>query len=56
MGMNKNIVSTALKGIAVAMAVAVIVLNILGTLTVNNAINLLSFGLAALAIAALQTE
>jgi hypothetical protein len=52
--MNKNIVSTALKGIAVAMGVAVIVLNILGTLDASNAINLLGIGLTALAIAALQ--
>ena len=35
--MNKKIVSIALKGIAVAMGVAVIVLNILGTLNVNTA-------------------
>jgi len=54
--MNKNIVSIALKGIALAMAVAVIVLNILGSMTAQNAINLLSFGLAALAVAALQKE
>lgn len=52
--MNKNIFSTALKGIAVAMGVAVIVLNILGTLTTESAITLLSLGLTALAIASLQ--
>jgi len=54
--MNKNIISVALKGIALAMGVAVIVLNILGTMTVENSINLMSFGLTALAIAALQKE
>jgi hypothetical protein len=54
--MNKNIVSIALKGIAVAMGVAVIVLNILGTLTPGNGVNLLGIGLAALAIAALQRD
>jgi hypothetical protein len=54
--MNKNIVSIALKGIAVAMGVAVIVLNILGTLNVNNGVNMLGMGLAALAISALQKE
>ena len=54
--MNKNIVSIALKGIAVAMGVAVIVLNILGTLNANTAVTLLGIGLAALAIAALQKE
>jgi hypothetical protein len=52
--MNKRIFSIALKGIAVAMGVAVIVLNILGTLTTETAITLLSIGLIALAIAALQ--
>jgi hypothetical protein len=54
--MNKNIVSIALKGIAVAMGVAVIVLNILGTLTNGTAISLLSIGLTALAIASLQKQ
>lgn len=54
--MNKNIVSVALKGVALAMGVAVIVLNTLGTLTVNTAVTLLSIGLTALAIAALQKE
>jgi len=52
--MNKKIVSTALRGIAVAMAVTVIVLNILGTLSANTATNLLAIGLAALAIDTLQ--
>jgi len=52
--MNKNIVSIGLKGIAVAMGIAVIVLNILGTLNANNAVNMLGIGLAALAIAAMQ--
>jgi hypothetical protein len=52
--MNKNIVSTALKGIAVAMGVAVIVLNTLGALTTETAITLLSIGLTALAIESLS--
>jgi hypothetical protein len=52
--MNKQIFSTALKGIAVAMGVAVIVLNILGVLTNGTAITLLSLGLTALAIESLQ--
>jgi hypothetical protein len=52
--MNKKVLPTALKGIAVAMGVAVIVLNTIGTLTVVTAISLLSFGLTALAISALQ--
>jgi hypothetical protein len=52
--MNKNIVSTALKGIAVAMGVAVIVINTLGMLTTGTAITLLSVGLTVLAIPSLQ--
>jgi hypothetical protein len=52
--MNKRTFSIALKGIAVAMGVAVIVLNILGTLPSETAITLLGLGLTALAIAALQ--
>jgi hypothetical protein len=54
--MNKKLISTVLKGIAVAMGVAVIVLNTLGTLTIDTAITLLGIGLTALAIAALQKE
>ncbi len=49
-----RIVNLACKGVALAMGVAVIVLNILGTLTVTSAVALLSFGLAALALASLQ--
>ena len=52
--MNKNIFPIALKGIAVAMGVAVIVMNILGTLATGSALSLLGLGLTALAIAALQ--
>ena len=52
--MNKNIVSIALNGIAVAMGVAVIVFNILGTLTSGTAITLLGIGLTALAIESLS--
>jgi hypothetical protein len=51
---TRRIATIAFKGIAVAMGVAVIVMNILGTLTINSAITLLSLGLAALAIASLQ--
>ena len=54
--MNKNIVSLALKGIALAMGVAVVVLNILGSMTADTAFSLLGIGLCALAIAALQKE
>ncbi len=54
--MYKKILSTTLKGIAVAMGVAVIVLNTLRTLTIETAVPMLGFGLTALAIAALQNE
>jgi hypothetical protein len=52
--MNKYIVSVSLKGIALALGVAVIVLSTLGTLIPNNGVNLLAIGMAALALAALQ--
>jgi len=52
--MNKNIFDTISNGVALAMGVAVIVLNVLGTLDVNGAITMLGIGLAALAIARLQ--
>jgi hypothetical protein len=54
--MNKKIFSTVLKAVAVGMGVAVIVLNILGTLNTETAITLLSIGLTALAIESLQKE
>jgi hypothetical protein len=52
--MNKQTLPIALKGIGVAMGIAVIVLNILGTLTSGSAMNLLGIGLVALGMAALQ--
>ena len=54
--MNKKIFSIALKGVAVAMGVAVITLNTLGLLAMNTAITLLSIGMTALAVTALQQE
>jgi hypothetical protein len=48
--MIKRISSLALKGIALAMAVAVIVMHTLGSLTSQSAIAMLAFGLAALAL------
>jgi len=50
----RRIASVAFKGLALAMGVAVIVLNMLGTLSVSSATGLLGLGLAALAIASLQ--
>jgi hypothetical protein len=52
--MYKNITRIALKGIAFAMGVAVIVLGMLKTLDVNSAISMLAMGLAALALSNFQ--
>ena len=52
--MNRNIVDTVLKAVALGMGVAVIVLNALGSLSTDTAMTLLGFGVAALAIAGLQ--
>jgi hypothetical protein len=52
--MNKNLLDTIFNGIAMAMGVAVIVINTLGTLTADTGFTLLGFGLAALALAGLQ--
>jgi len=52
--MNKPIFSTILKGIAVAMGVAVIVTNIVSPLSLAALTNLLALGVAALGMAALQ--
>lgn len=49
-----NITKIALKGLALAMGVAVIVLSNLQTLDTNTAISLLAFGLTALALASFQ--
>jgi hypothetical protein len=52
--MNKHLVNTVLKAVAVAMGIAVIVTSILGVLTSQTADMLLGIGLFALAITALQ--
>ena len=52
--MNKNIVDTVLKAVALGMGVAVIVLNTLGSLSADTAMTLLGIGVAALAIVGLQ--
>jgi hypothetical protein len=54
--MNRNLLTTVFKAVALGMGVAVIVLNILGSLTVNTAVTLLGIGVAALALAGLQKE
>jgi len=52
--MVKRISSIALKGITLAMGVAVIVLNTLGVLDIKSAIPMLGLGLAALALESMQ--
>ena len=52
--MYNNIVKIALKGIALAMGVAVIVMSTLKTLDVSAGVSMLGMGLAALALASLQ--
>ena len=49
--MKNNLVNIILKAVALAMGVAVIVLNILGTVATSTSVTLLSFGLTALAFA-----
>ena len=51
-----SIVSTALKGIALAMGIAVAVLSILGALETPSAFTMLGVGLSALAIDAFHGE
>lgn len=51
---NKNLLDTIFKAVALGMGVAVIVLNTLGSLSVDTAVTLLSIGLTALAIAGFQ--
>lgn len=52
--MYKNITKIALKGIAMAMGVAVIVMSTLKTLDVNTGVSMLGIGLTALALANFQ--
>lgn len=50
----KKIITIALKGIGLAMGVAVIVTSTLKTLDVSNGVSMLGIGLAALAFAGFQ--
>jgi hypothetical protein len=52
--MIKNITKIALKGIALAMGVAVIVMSALKALDITAGLSLLGIGLAALALANFQ--
>ena len=53
---TRGLVNLVLKTIALAMGVAVIVLNTLGTLTVTTQASLLGIAVAALAITAFDKE
>lgn len=52
--MYKNITKIALKGIALAMGIAIIVMGTLNTLEISTGLSMLGMGLAALALANLQ--
>jgi hypothetical protein len=52
--MIKNVTKIALKGIALAMGIAVIVMSTLKTLDVTTGVSMLGFGMAALALASFQ--
>ena len=54
--MNKNLLKTIFYGIAVAMGIAVIMLNIVNPLTLAGATSLLGIGVLALGITGLQKE
>ena len=53
---TRGLVNLVLKTIALAMGVAVVVLNTLGTLTVTTQASLLGIAVAALAITAFDKE
>lgn len=52
--MNTHIVKIALKGIAMAMGIAVIVMSALNTLEAGAGVSMLGMGLTALALASFQ--
>jgi hypothetical protein len=52
--MNTNLLKTVCNGIAVAMGIAIVVLNIVNPLSLTGTTTLLGFGVAALGIANLQ--
>ena len=54
--MNKNLLGTILNGIALAMGVAIVVLNIVNPPALTGATSLLGIGLAALGLAGLNRE
>ncbi len=54
--MNQNLLKTVFNGVALAMGIAIIVLNIVNPPSLANATSLLGIGVAALGMAGLQKE
>ncbi|MGE5463086.1 MAG: hypothetical protein ACM3PS_07015 [Syntrophothermus sp.] len=54
--MNNNLLRTIFNGIALAMGVAIVVLNIVNPPTLTAATSMLGIGLAALGLAGLQKD
>lgn len=54
--MYKNLLDTIFKGIALAMGVAVVVLNTLGALNTTSAFTFLGIGLVLLALVEMQKQ
>ena len=52
--MHKNIIKISMRGIAMAMGIAVIVMSTLQTLEVDTGVSMIGLGLTALALATLQ--
>jgi hypothetical protein len=53
---NRNLITLIFKGVAVAVGIAVIILNILKTAPADTQLMLLGLGLACLAISSLQRD
>ncbi len=53
---NRKLVNLILKGVAVAMGIAVVVLQVLGAATASTLFTLLGLGLFTLSVSALQPE
>lgn len=54
--MKKNLLKTIFNGVAVAMGIAIIVMNIVNPLSLTGTTSLLGIGVAALGVANLQKE
>ena len=54
--MNKRLLGTIFNGVAMAMGIAVVVLNIVNPPTLTGATSMLAIGVAALGLAGLQKE